>query len=85
MKVGIREFRERISELSLGREVVIVTHHGRRVGRYIPEPSRKPAEDVDPDAWATERERFAREWRARTPDWRERLAAAGIPPEEIGD
>ena len=51
MKMGIKEFRERISEVSLGDEVVIVTHHGKRVGRYIPEGNRKPAgyrhEDVD--------------------------------------
>jgi len=85
MKVGIKEFRERISELSLGAEVVIVTHHGKRVGRYIPEQSRKPAENIGIEEWAEERKRFAREWRARTPDWRERLAAAGIPPEEIDD
>ncbi|HYN46514.1 MAG TPA: hypothetical protein VES64_07465 [Allosphingosinicella sp.] len=83
--MGIKEFRERISELSLGAEVVIVTHHGKRVGRYIPEPSRKPAENIGIEEWAEERKRFAREWRARTPDWRERLAAAGIPPEEIDD
>lgn len=80
MKMGIKEFRERISEVSLGDEVIIVTHHGKRVGRYIPE-RRKAAEDVDMQAWVKEREAFRDAWRARTPDWRERLKAAGLDDE----
>lgn len=78
MKLGIKEFRERIGEVSVGDEVVIVTNHGRRVGRYIPERSR----DLDVDAWVKDREAFARKWRAETPDWQERLRAAGIDPDE---
>lgn len=78
MKLGIKEFRERISEVSVGDEIVIVTNHGRRVGRYIPERPR----DVDMDAWVREREAFSRNWRAGTPDWRDRLREAGIDPDE---
>jgi len=85
MKMGIKEFRDRISEVSAGDEIVVVTHHGKPVGRYIPELRRKPAENVDLDEWVKEREAFSRAWRARTPDWRARLAAAGVPPEEIED
>lgn len=81
MKLGIKEFRERISEVSAGEEVVIITNHGRRVGRYIPERPR----DVDMDAWVREREAFARKWRADTPDWRDRLRNAGLDPDEGAD
>lgn len=78
MKLGIKEFRERISEVSTGDEVVIITNHGRRVGRYIPERPR----NVDLDAWVREREAFSRKWRAETPDWRDRLKNAGLDPDE---
>ena len=64
MKMGIKEFRERIGEVSLGDEVVIVTHHGKRVGRYIPDGLRKPAADIDMKAWVAEREASAKAWRA---------------------
>ena len=82
MKMGIKEFRERISEVTLGDEVVIITNHGKRVGRYVPERTR-PAEDIDMDEWVAEREQFSRLWRAATPDWRERLASAGFSQAEI--
>lgn len=78
MRMGIKEFRERIGQVSVGDEVVIVTHHGRRVGRYVPE---RPS-DIDLDAWVAERDAFARRWRSDTPDWRDRLKAAGIDPDE---
>ena len=81
MKMGIKEFRERIGEVSLGDEVVILTHHGRRVGRYVPERPR----DVDMTTWTEERRAFGRKWRAQTPDWRVRLAAEGIDPAEVED
>ncbi len=81
MKMGIKEFRERISEVSTGDEVVIVTHHGRRVGRYIPE---RPS-DLDINAWVEERKEFGRKWRAATPDWRDRLKSEGIDPDEVDE
>ena len=76
MKMGINEFRERIGELAMGDETVVITHHGRRVGRYIPDRFREPKE-VDAKAWIKEREEFGRSWRATTPDWQERLRTAG--------
>lgn len=85
MKMGIKEFRERISEVSLGDEVVIVTHHGKRVGRYIPEGNRKPAADIDMKTWIAEREEFGRRWRARTPNWREMLREINTPEFEIAE
>ena len=82
MKMGIKEFRERISEVALGDEAVILTHHGRRVGQYIPDAIRAPTM-TDSKAWLAERRAFARNWRAITPDWREKLRLIGTPEEEI--
>jgi hypothetical protein len=85
MKMGIKEFRERIGEVSLGDEMVIVTHHGKRVGRFIPDSFRKPAADIDMKAWLKERMEFGRRWRAMTPDWKERLRELGEPEEDIAE
>jgi len=84
MKMGIKEFRQRISEVADGDEVVELTHHGRRVGRYVPERLRAPRA-VDLDAWLAEREETGRQWRATTPDWRDRLRAFGITEAEISE
>ena len=80
MKLGIKEFRERLSELAHGDQQVVVTHHGKVLGRFVPE-RRKPAENIDLDAWAEGIEQSQREWRAKTPDWKERLAAYGLGPD----
>ncbi len=62
MKMGIKEFRELSSRMPLGDEVVIVTHHGKRVGRYIPDVLRKPAADNDMKACVAERQASAKPW-----------------------
>jgi antitoxin (DNA-binding transcriptional repressor) of toxin-antitoxin stability system len=85
MKMGVKEFRERFSEVSLGDEVVIVTHHGKRVGRYIPEGIRKPAADIDMKAWKQDLEEFGQNWRARTPNWRDVLREIDTPEFEIAE
>ena len=85
MKMGIKEFRERIGEVALGDEVVIITNHGKRVGRYIPDGLRKPAADIDMAAWVQEREETARLWRARTQNWRELLREIETPEFEIAE
>ena len=84
MRMGIKEFRERLGEVALGDEVIVLTHHGKPVGRYLPDRARAPR-DVDLDAWAREREEFSRRWRAATPNWRERLSAVGFSDEEIAE
>lgn len=79
MKLGVKEFRERFSELAEGQEPVLVTKNGRVVGTYHPARTRTHEERVRD--WAdTERrlEKFRTEWRANTPDWKERLVALGI-------
>lgn len=80
MKLGIREFRERLSEIAHGDEPVLVTHHGKVVGRFVP-ACRTRAENIDLTAWAEQRERSQEEWRRNTPDWKERLAAYGLGPD----
>ena len=84
MKMGIKEFRERIGDVALGADVVVLTHHGKRVGRYLPDRARAPR-DVDLDAWVREREQTARAWRAATPDWRERLLSIGFAADEVAE
>ena len=84
MKMGIKEFRERLGEVAMGDEVVVLTHHGKPVGRYMPERLRAPR-DIDLDAWVSEREETSRRWRAATPDWRERLRSVGFTSDEIAE
>ena len=80
MKMGIKEFRERLSEVAKGDRLVEITHHGRIVGRYTPLRI-KPAADIDLDAWVADLEARRDAWRERTPDWRERMAAFGLTPD----
>lgn len=80
--MGIKEFRERLGEVALGDEPIVLTHHGRRVGRYIPE--RTPvAPDLDVDAWMKARSDFGRRWRAATPNWRDILRGMGESEKDI--
>ncbi|QMW23556.1 type II toxin-antitoxin system Phd/YefM family antitoxin [Sandaracinobacteroides saxicola] len=44
IQVGIREFRERFSEMVHGAEPVVITNRGKRLGRFIPERRPVPAE-----------------------------------------
>lgn len=69
MKLGIKEFRERIAELADGDEVVQLTKHGRQVGEY--RPRRKF------DAAAAEAARRSVE------QWQAELRARGIEPEDL--
>lgn len=43
MKMGIKEFRERLSEVARGDEPVQLTHHGQVVGTYFPKRRFDPA------------------------------------------
>lgn len=77
MKMGVKEFRERFSELAEGAEPVLITKNGRVVGRYAP----MTATGFDQSRWDeidARLERFRDDWKARTPDWRARLAASGF-------
>lgn len=77
MKMGVKEFRERFSEVAEGGEPVFVTKNGRVVGKYDPISTAR----FDNARWQTLEAKlagFREEWKARTPDWRERLSAAGF-------
>lgn len=84
MKMGVKEFRERFSEVANGAEPVLVTKNGIVIGRYAPERLRaqKPEEL---DAWLVKMLEFRDRWRAETPDWRELSLSIGIPLEELDD
>lgn len=77
MKLGVKEFRERFSEVAHGDEQVIVTHHGRVLGRFTPEKRAKLSRE-ELSEWAAGLSESQKRWRENTPDWRERLAAYGL-------
>lgn len=67
MKMGIKEFRERISEVAKGTEAVEVTFHGRVIGDFRPRrfdsaAARRAAEEVK--------------------SWQEKMRADGVEPED---
>lgn len=77
MKMGIKEFRERLSEVARGNQPVQLTHHGEVVGTYI--PKRKY------DAAAAKRAladhlRWQDEMRGRGVDLESALADMGLDP-----
>lgn len=67
-KMGIKEFRERLSEVAQGTEAIDVTHHGRVVGTFMPK------REFDAAA--------AREAAASVARWQDELRAKGIEPED---
>jgi antitoxin (DNA-binding transcriptional repressor) of toxin-antitoxin stability system len=77
MKLGIKEFRERISEVTELGDVVVVTNHGRPVASYAPfrrkdpERVRKAAESII--AWQDD-------LRAKGVDLDGMLATLGLDP-----
>jgi antitoxin (DNA-binding transcriptional repressor) of toxin-antitoxin stability system len=77
MKMGVKEFRERFSEVAEGEEPVLVTKNGRIVGRYDP----MVATSASKRDWSEIEKRLAAfrdGWKARTPDWRDRLRSIGL-------
>jgi antitoxin (DNA-binding transcriptional repressor) of toxin-antitoxin stability system len=76
MKVGVREFRDRVSEIVNGSESVVVTNNGRVVGEFTPISVKRPHADVE--RWVADRLAFRSAWRERNPDWIELLARAGL-------
>jgi antitoxin (DNA-binding transcriptional repressor) of toxin-antitoxin stability system len=77
MKMGVKEFRERFSEVAEGSEPILVTKNGRIVGKYDPSARSKP-DKRDWDALEAKLGTIRSNWKARTPDWRERMAGIGL-------
>lgn len=80
MKLGVKEFRERFSEIADGSQPVFVTKNGRIVGKY--QPMLSTEERVHNWAEISARlEKHREEWKARTPDWKQRMADYGLTPD----
>lgn len=77
MKMGIKEFRERISHVASGEQPVAVTHRGRVVGHYLPVAGPR-VEGDDLDGWLDARRRFRERWIGRDPQWAEKLSEIGL-------
>ena len=76
MRMGIKEFRARISEVAKGREPVVVTNHGKAVAIMRP-LNVGAAREFDADRWLSTAKKYREDWKANTPDWHERLLAVG--------
>ena len=79
MKMGVKEFRERFSEVADGGKQVVVTKNGRIIGRY--EPVGGLEQQIDWDLIDRRLEAFRADFRATTPDWQARLASIGLNAE----
>jgi antitoxin (DNA-binding transcriptional repressor) of toxin-antitoxin stability system len=77
MKMGIKEFRERLSEIVRKGDPVVVTHHGKVVGTFAPlrpkdpERVRRAAESI---------RRWQEDMRAKGVDLEGVLADMGLDP-----
>ena len=76
MKLGVKEFRHRLTEVLHGSDTVDITHHGRIVGTFRPrkpdlERARRAAESV---------RRWQEDMRAKGIDLEGMLADLGLDP-----
>ncbi|WP_174280374.1 hypothetical protein [Sphingomonas bacterium] len=78
IELGIREFRERLSEVANGTDIVSVTSNGVEVGTYLPKRWVRDAEKVRQVADAVERAR--RELGARGMDLDGQMRLLGMTP-----
>jgi hypothetical protein len=74
MKIGIKEFRERISEVTHGHDLIEITHHGKTLGLY--QPLRRDPEKVREAAASIARSQA--EMAAKGVDLEAELAAIGL-------
>lgn len=76
MKMGVREFREKLSEVANGDDFVVVTNNGQEIGTYMP---KKWMRDVSAARKAAESlARWQAEMRARGIDLDKEMAAMGL-------
>jgi antitoxin (DNA-binding transcriptional repressor) of toxin-antitoxin stability system len=76
-RMGIKEFRERLSEVARGTEPVQVTHHGKVVGTFTP---RRPFDPARAAEAITSVRRFQDELRAEGRDPEAMLRELGLDP-----
>lgn len=76
MKMGIKEFRERLSEVAHGTEMVELTHHGRVIAMF--QPLRRDPERIR--AVAESVQRWQDDMKAKGVDLEAALAEIGLDP-----
>ena len=79
MEIGVRELRNRLSEIVNGHRHVVVTNKGRVVGEFTPATIVQPT--MNRDEWLAKRQAARRRWQEEFPDWRERLSDYGLDDE----
>lgn len=77
MRMGIKEFRERLSEVMQSAQGVVVTNHGKVVGIFTP---LRPKDPERVRAAAESIQRWQKEMRAKGVDFDAELAAMGLDP-----
>jgi antitoxin (DNA-binding transcriptional repressor) of toxin-antitoxin stability system len=77
MRMGIKEFREKISEVTEKGDPLVVTHHGRAVATYMP---LKPKDPVKIRRAAESIKRWQDEMKAEGVDLEGVLAGLGLDP-----
>ena len=79
MQVGVRELKERLSEVVNGNRHVTVTNNGRIVGEFTPATIVQPT--ADRTQWLDDRIAFRRKWQEATPNWEALLLSEGLDNE----
>lgn len=79
MEIGVRELRNRLSEIVNGNRSVTVTNKGRIVGEFTPATIDFPS--MPRDEWLEKRRKARAKWQEQVPDWEERLAQYGLDSE----
>jgi antitoxin (DNA-binding transcriptional repressor) of toxin-antitoxin stability system len=79
MEVGVRELRNRLSEIVNGNRPVTVTNKGRVVGEFTPATIELPT--MDRLEWIEKRRAARARWKEQVPDWEERLGSYGLDSE----
>lgn len=78
IELGIREFRERLSEVANGTDMIAVTNNGVEIGTYLPKRWLRDIGKARRAAEAVERAR--QELRSRGMDLDREMAALGMTP-----
>jgi antitoxin (DNA-binding transcriptional repressor) of toxin-antitoxin stability system len=77
VKMGIKEFRERISEVTASGEPVVITNHGKPVGSFAPFKRKDPKKIQET---AEEIMKWQDEMRAKGIDLEAVLSGLGLDP-----
>jgi len=80
MKMGIKEFRERLGEMARGEQAVQLTDRGRVIGIYSPLPRMTPERRAQALRAMEDHERWLKDVQARGIDTEAALAEIGLDP-----